>query len=88
MDDEGLRREEVNRGQQAKRVIDDPLWAESWEYLESRLMTEWRVSKPDQQAKREHIYLVLEAGRGARKYIEQVLKTGELAERQLKEMSK
>jgi len=87
-DDDDKRRVEVTRGQQAGFILEHDLWAESWATLEDVLLNEWRSSKPEQEAKREHIYTLLHAGRGARKYIEQIFQTGTLAERQLKELRK
>jgi len=85
--DEHERIQERERGHQAKLIVEHHLWAESWEKLDALLMNSWRNSRPGDAERRENIYLQLDAARVARKYIEEIMVTGQLAEMQLQERS-
>ena len=86
-DDEQKRLAERERGHRARQITEHPLWAEAWEAFEAAMMDGWRRSQTGEAERREQIYSQLRAGEFARKYIEGVFLTGEMAEMQLEERS-
>lgn len=86
-EDEHKRIEERERAHLARQITQNPLWAETWNAIESLLTAQWAHSAMDASERRENIYLQLNAARAAKKAIEQVLLTGEMAEKQLQERS-
>ncbi len=84
-DDEGLRRQERERGSKARLIIDSPLWEEAWTELQTRLTEAWLRSQTGDAQRRELIYMQLRAAAEVRGHIETVLETGRLAEMQLDE---
>lgn len=83
-DDDRIKREnEVKRGQSAAQITQHPLWAESWDTLESDLLKMWRNSKPSDKEGRENCYAMLVLANKARSHIESVMTTGQLAREQL-----
>lgn len=86
-EDEHKRIEERERAHLARQITDNPLWADVWERMEALLAEQWAHSDLGASERRENIYLQLKAARAAKKAIEQILITGEMAEMQLKERS-
>lgn len=82
-DDEAKRRRELERGQAAKRLLENPLWDEAWDVLHTNAMRQWRMSKAEQTAYREDLWRVVDVAAVVRKYVEQAATTGRAAEIQL-----
>ena len=74
---------EIERGHQARTIIEHPLWLETWETWESAIRQAWEDSGAADSAERETLYFALQAGRRARAGIETVLETGKLAATQM-----
>lgn len=81
--DEQKRRREIERGQAAQRLIDNPLWQESWDVLYTGTIKQWQATAPDQSALREDLWRVLDVARVVRKHVEKIAQTGRAAEIQL-----
>lgn len=77
------RQQEIERGQQARAILDHPLWSETWAKWESSILQAWAGSPVRDTEAREALYLALQAGQRARKEIETVFQTGQLAHAQL-----
>ena len=71
---------ERDRGAKAKQLLENPLWVEAWEKIQSGLIDSWQNSRPDDSARREHIYLQLDAVRAVKRNFEQIVLTGDMAE--------
>lgn len=84
-EDARLRRREVERGNLARKIIDNPLWMEAWTALEAKLMGAWKSSQTGQTERREMIYMQLRAAEEIRGVIETALQTGQIAEMQIDE---
>lgn len=76
---------ERDRGAKAKQIIENPLWVEAWDKIESGLTHRWQTSQKSDADLRENIYLQLDAARAVQKYFEQLVQTGELAEMQIEQ---
>lgn len=74
---------EVERGHQARAIIDHPLWVESWDIWEAAIRQAWEDSSASDSLERETLFFALQAGRKARASIETVLETGKLATSQM-----
>lgn len=75
--------EEVIRGHEAERIMRSPLWDEAWFIYENRLTSAWSQSGTDQTDQRERIWLALQIARKVRNHIESIMKTGQLAQKQV-----
>ena len=76
---------ERERGNLAKNIIDSPIWDESWQQFEDSLIGGWRMTRTGEAERREMIYAQIRAAEFARKHIEEIFRTGKLAEMQLDE---
>lgn len=52
----GTAHEQIQRGMAARRMIEDPVYADALSMLELRLWEEFKRTKPDESAVRESIY--------------------------------
>lgn len=75
--------QEVIRGHEAERIMRSPLWDEAWSVYENRLTSAWAQSGTDQTDQRERIWLALQIARKVRNHIESIMKTGQLAQKQV-----
>lgn len=74
--------QESERGYAAQRLLEEPLWAQAWERLEADALKRWRTGKDTEE--REQCWLYLKVLNDLRKQFEYIVKTGELAQEQLK----
>ncbi len=79
--------DERRRGQLAKQIIDNPLWAEAKATLLESLTDAWRSTHPSQSTEREEIWKMLQAASAAFDHVESVMTTGELADKQLEKLN-
>lgn len=78
--------EERIRGEQARQIIESPIWKEAWDEFEQSVLKKWRNEPNIETAGREALWLSLRIADKARKNIERVMQTGQMANRQLEEM--
>ena len=74
--------EEIVRGNQAKAMLNSPIYKEAWEAPEARIVQLLRSADLD-PAKRERLNYLLIAFAAARSYAEQVMFTGKMAAQQI-----
>ena len=74
------REQEIERGHQARVIVEHPLWLESWATFEAEITRAWADAPARDEAGREQLWLALHAGRRARGMIETILTTGKLAQ--------
>jgi hypothetical protein len=75
--------QEVIRGHEAERIMRSPLWNEAWAVYEERLTSSWAQSGTDQTDQRERIWLALQIARKVKNHLESIMKTGQLAQKQV-----
>lgn len=75
--------QEVIRGHEAERIMRSPLWDEAWSIYENRLTSAWAQSGTEQTDQRERIWLALQIAKKVRNHIESIMKTGQLAQKQV-----
>ena len=72
----------IQRGQRAEAILNDPIYTEAYETVETALMDQWRESKsPDE---REAIYNSVIGLQRAKYVLEQYMQSGEY-DKELKE---
>lgn len=77
------REQESRRGEQAKRLLDDPLLQEAFATVGAALRDAWSATSDDATEERERQWLMLKLLERVRAELSQVLETGKLADRQL-----
>lgn len=75
--------QEVIRGHEAERIMRSPLWDEAWALYENRLTSAWAQSGTVETDQRERIWLALQIAKKVRNHIESIMKTGQLAQKQV-----
>jgi hypothetical protein len=70
---------ELRRAEQARRLLDDPLFREAFAALESRLQEQWLTTAEDAASERERLWLSLRLLRQVRGYLQDIVTTGKLA---------
>jgi hypothetical protein len=74
--------QEVRRGEQARRLLEDPLLNEAFDTVETSLRDGWAATQPDQVAERERLWLMLKLLGRLKGHLSEVIETGRLVERQ------
>lgn len=77
-------KEEIERGHQAKQIIDNPLWSEFFDTAKARLMNSWESSQTVEY--REDVWRYSQLLNQMQKHMETALQTGQMAEMSLAEM--
>ena len=80
--------EEVRRGQNAERIINDELFKESFNYLRKLYLSEWEHSPVRDPEARERLWMAIKILSTVENHITTTMQTGKLADRQLEELSK
>jgi hypothetical protein len=79
--------QESRRGEQAKRLLEDPMLQEAFATVGSALRDAWSATADGATDERERLWLMLKLLGRVHAYLTQVLETGRLADRQLAEMA-
>lgn len=79
--------QESRRGEQARRLLEDPLLQEAFATVETTLHDTWSTTGDEATDERERIWLMLKLLRRVRARLSEVLETGRLADTQLAEMT-
>lgn len=77
------REQESRRGEQAKRLLDDPLLQEAFATVEASLRDAWTATADEAAAERERLWLMLKLLGRVWAHLTSVLETGRLADGQL-----
>ncbi len=80
--------QESRRGEQARRLLEDPLLQEAFATVDVALREAWAATADDATAERERLWLMLKLLGRIRGRLIQVLETGKLADAQLAEHDK
>lgn len=79
--------QDIDRAEQARSIIDHPLFAEAFEELEMAYIEAWRNSRQSEQDDRERIYMALNILVAVRLHLEGVIAGGALARADLEMIS-
>jgi hypothetical protein len=71
------------RGEQARRLLSDPLLIEAFEAVEGNLRAAWIATGEGQDRERERLWLMVKLLGRLKAHLTGVLETGKLADRQL-----
>ena len=86
-DDELEKREkEIERGNQAKAILDSEIFRESFDSVREDYMDSWEQSSIDDSAKREKIWMMVAHLDDVKSHIVSVLQTGLMSEKQLSDI--
>ena len=77
------REEESRRGEQARRLLEDPLLQEAFVTVEAALHDAWEATDDDATAQRERLWLMLKLLGRLRASLSEAMETGKLADGQL-----
>jgi len=77
--------QESRRGEQARRLLEDPLLQEAFASVDRALREAWAATQDDATAERERLWLMLKLLGRVRIHVVDVLQTGKLADGQLTE---
>ena len=70
---------DMDRAEQARSIIDHPLFAEAFEELDMTYIDAWRSSSHNEQDDRERLYVALNLLGAVRLHLESVIAGGALA---------
>lgn len=71
-------RERIERGQKAKLILENPVYAEGVQFLRDALVREWLATRSPDEEERERIWALRQMLERLNAYFENVAKTGEL----------
>ena len=71
--------QDIDRAEQARSIIDHPLFTEAFEELEMAYIEAWRSSSQNEQDNRERLYVALNLLGAVRLHLESVIAGGALA---------
>ena len=79
--------QESRRGEQARRLLEDPLLQEAFAAVDGALRDAWAATADDATHERERLWLMLKLLGRVRAHMIGVLQTGKLADGQLAELA-
>ncbi len=77
----GKKGEEIKRGQDAERLIKDPLYKEAFDVTKENLIDMLLNTKISEEVERDRIYITIKSLDLVDQHIKSVLETGKLAEK-------
>jgi hypothetical protein len=78
----GKKGKDIQRGQNARRLIDDPLYKEAFDTTKEHLIDLLLQTKISEEVERDRIYITIKSLDLVDQHIKSVLDTGKLAEGQ------
>ena len=78
----GKKGKDIQRGQDAKRLVEDPLYKEAFEDTKNHLIEMLLQTKISEETERDRIYITIKALGLIDEHIQSVINTGKLAEGQ------
>ena len=86
--DEGRARDALARADRAKRLLEDELFIEAFDAVDSALRQGWAATRGDQSEDRERLWLMLKLLERVRGHVSAVVHGGKLAGVRLAEIEK
>lgn len=87
-EDEGKLRQEMQRGEEAKRILEHPMVSQAFADLEAHLTKEWAQSEAKDAKGREQTWQCLKALSQFRKWFENHVQTGKMASTRFEELKR
>lgn len=75
--------QEVSRGNQAKLLLENPMFDDAFKSIESEIMAAWESTSTRDTEGREKLFQMLMLSRKVRRHFESLINTGEMARRTL-----
>lgn len=75
--------QKINRGINARLILDDPLVQEAFANLETMYIEDWKTSTVDDEVKRERAYMSLRALNDFKSALQSFVDTGKIAGKQV-----
>ena len=88
IDDEQQWQREMNRAAKSAELFRNEIFQESFDILVNQYKTQWAATAPDDTATRERLYYMSQAVDAIRAHLQSIMETGQMAERQIKELRK
>lgn len=79
---------ERDRGQRARRLLEDDLYQEAFTTVEAKLMSEWAASKPLDREVRETIFHQIGLLKALKAHLESVMRDGDFAAKSIEQKRK
>jgi hypothetical protein len=77
--------EELRRAEEAKRLLDNPLFKEAFKTIREELIKHLLNTRVNEELERDRLYITIKALDLVQQHIQSVLETGRLAEREQEE---
>jgi hypothetical protein len=84
---DGTLRDEMARGQRAADLLRNELLINAFTELEKQYHTAWRTTDASDADRREYLFKLFTALSDVKGHLDQIVETGELAKRQLDDLS-
>lgn len=75
--------QEINRGELARQVIENPIYAEAIIATKAKLFDDWASTKWYQHRKRQEIWRMYRAAESIENYLSRIMDTGKLGRQTL-----
>lgn len=75
--------QKINRGINARLILDDPLVQEAFANLETMYIEDWKTSTVDDEVKRDRAYMSLRALNDFKSALQSFVDTGKIAGKQV-----
>ena len=75
--------QKINRGINARLILDDPLVQEAFASLETMYIDDWKTSTVDDEVKRDRAYMSLRALNDFKSALQSFVDTGKIAGKQV-----
>lgn len=83
MTDEAKLRQQVDRGERAKRVLENELVIEAFEKLEQTIVDSWKGSRADEEKQRDNAYVMYRLLQNFKQQFKAAITNGEVARKEL-----
>lgn len=78
---------DISRGQAAKEILDNEIFAEAFVAIRNKIFEEWANSTPEEAPARQDLYLMSKLLTKLHQQLRAVMETGQIAEFNLKSTS-
>tara|TARA_B100000749_G_scaffold189826_1_gene147098 strand:- start:201 stop:485 length:285 start_codon:yes stop_codon:yes gene_type:complete len=79
---------EITKGKNAERILNDKLFKESFTYLRELYLNEWENSPARDKEARESLWVAIKMLGTVEGHLQTVMQTGKLANRQIEDLAK
>ena len=87
MNDEVKLQNEVSKGTDAGRLLDDPIFNETFDFLKNTYRAAWEQTSIEDSQRRENLWLMYKTADTLKSHIQSYVNTGKLAKKQIEEIN-